>query len=432
MSQQRKCAPQNAAKKIIFNAFTLADHLGALKRASIADGAEEGFAYWKNVLDFEFTSVRKGGNGTQWVSVYYTDVNGVRGRPIVRINGEKQNGLMMPGTDAGVAELVASLKNPNTKVEKRTKKPSIQIQKYSVPVKTAEDGLTVLSDADGQPILPGDEYLSDYYRVANLINEAFVAETRKRIDAGTFLMSKTNEMKRADKATTAQMVDEAVTAAIGPRRVGDMILSSEMVSTIRKHFPTQKDIDFLTKSAIITSNVKVVSLIQEYISDQAKKNAGLMLPNFMTRAAMNFNSTTGVAEFAIFDKGAPFMVEGKQKYEVGRVDGDPVNSDNIHKFVVSRATLDGIINLDSICFSNMGISMPAKVEVLVVGKPTTTQEVGFDDVYDDAGGYAHQSSVCWPGSAEEQPPPAKKPDASETYVDSLHGLLDELGGDQAA
>ena len=431
----------SAAKKVIFNAAAVAARLGALKAAAVADGKED-TAWWTPALKIEWVQPRKGNNGTQWASVSYTDENGVSGRLVVRINGERHTGQIMPSTDAGVAELAAKVKNPNVKVEKRTKKPSIQIQKWAAQVKTAEDGITILADADGQPILPDDDKLSPYFQVAALVGEAFAAEAKERVDRGLALVAKAAEMKRADKTVTAQAVLEAFNAAQGGRRPGDMIISSENVSAIRKIFPNQKDSDALTKGATVTSNVKITALVQEYISDQAKKNAGLPLPNPMTRIAMNFDATTGLAQLSFFDKSQPFMEANKPKYETGKVDGDPINADNVHKFVLSRSGLDGIVNMDSVCLSNMGISMPVKAEVLVVDKPSGGA-VSIDDVYEDddvyGGGYGQPAADSEPAApadiAPAAPPaapakpaaapakPASKPAAEEENYDDLLGEL---------
>jgi hypothetical protein len=369
-----------SAKKVIFNAPAVAARLGELQRA--ADDGKEDAPWWAPALRFEWASARKGNNGTQWVSVYYTDELGVKGRLIVRVNGERHTGQIMPTTDAGVAEMARTAKNPNMKIEKRTKKPAIQIQKWAASVKTCDDGVTVQCDADGQPMLPGDDALSAYYQVAALVGEAFAEEAKERIDRGLALVAKASELRRANKAVGAQAVADAFASANGLRRPGDMVLATESAGNLRKIFPVQKDVDLLTRGAIFTSNVKVTRLVQEYISDQAKRNAGCPLPNPMTRIAMNFDGTTGAALMAFFDKGAPYVADGRQKYDAGKVEGEPVNADNVHKFVLSRSTLDGIINMDSICFSNMGVSMPVKAEVLVVDKPTS-REVCLDDVYDD-------------------------------------------------
>ena len=416
-------AASSASKKVISNARDVAARLGALKAAAVADGKEDS-AWWLPALKFDWVQPRKGNNGTQWASITYIDENGISSRLVIRINGERHTGQIMPSTDAGVAELAAKVKNPNVKVEKRTKKPAIQIQKWSAQVKTAEDGITILCDDDGQPALPGDDKLSPYYQVASCVGEAFCAEAKERIDRGLALVAKVAEMKKADKAVTAQAVLEAFNAAQGVRRPGDMILASESMSAIRKTFPDAKAAELLTKGATITSNVKIAALAQEYISDKAPRNAGMLLPNPMTRAAMNFDQTTGLAQMAFFDKSLPFTEDGKQKYEAGKIDGDPINADNVHKFVLSRSTLDGIVNMDSVCFSNMGISVPAKAEVLVVDKPSGGS-VGLDDVYDDDvydEGAPVPAKPAVGGGGAGGAVPAKPAAAEEDYDNLLNDL----------
>ena len=364
-------------KRVIFNARAVADRLKSLRDAAVAEGLEES-AWWAPALNFEWAQLRKGNNGTQWGSVTYTGEDGISGRLTVRINGERHTGRIMPNTDDGVAEIARQVKNPNVKIEKRTKKPSIQVQKWAKQVKTAEDGVTLQYNDEGQPILPDDSDLSPYYQVASHVGEAFMFEAKERVARGLALVAKVVEMKRTDKGVTAQTILEAFNG----RRPADTILSSESVGAIRRAFPNQKDIDMLTRGVIIASNTKIAALVQEYISDQAPKNAGLPLPNAMTRIGMNFDSTTGIAQMSFFDKSQPYTEDGRQKYDVGKVDGDPVNDNNVHKFVLPRSTIDGIVNMDSICFSSMGISMPVKAEVAVVDKPSGGA-VGLDDVYDD-------------------------------------------------
>jgi len=426
MSQPRR----NPAAKPIFNAHAVAARLAALKAAAESEEAR----WWTPALKFEWVQPRKGNNGTQWTSVSYTDENGVSGRLVVRINGERHSGQIMPSTDAGLAELTLKVKNPKVALKKRDKKPSVQVQKWSAQVKTAEDGISPLYDDDGQALLPGDDKLSPYYQASAFISEAFVAEASERVERGAALVMKAAELKRTDKQVTAQAVLEAFNAAQGSRRPGDIVLSTENVANLRKVFPAPKDLDLLTKGATVTSNVKIAALVQEYISSQAPRNAGMQLPNPMTRFAMNFDATTGVSQMAFYDKDQPYTEEGRQRYEVGRVEGDPVNADNIHKFVVSRSTLDGIVNMDSVCFSNMGISMPVKAEILVVAKPGD-KDVDLDDVYDDEGcAYTPTDPVpaagapAATGSAPAAPARGALPAAAADQDENYDDLLADLSG----
>jgi hypothetical protein len=383
MSSKLSNNAKSAVKNVIFNALAVAVRLESLRKAAVDAGREDS-QWWKAALEFEWASPRKGNNGTQWVSVNYTDENGTKSRLVVRINGERQTGRIMPNTDAGVAELIAELKNPNVQIKKRDKKPSIQIQKWSAQVKTAEDGVTVLTDEGGNLILPGDDKLSAYFRCASLVGEAFAAEATERVEKGAALVTKVVEMKKKDRVVTAAAVVTAFNDEHGPRKPGDMVLSSEGISVIRKAFPAKKDEDLLTKGATVTTKVSIAHLIQERIGNSAAKNGGMPLPNPMTRFALNFAPDTGLAQVSFFDKNKPFSEEGRQKFEAAKVGNEPVNADNVHKFILSRSGLDGIVNMDSVCFSSMGISMPVKAEVLVVTQPSS-REMSLDDVYGDDG-----------------------------------------------
>lgn len=404
-----------AHKKVIFNASEVASRLRALKQAAIESGKEDS-EWWAPALNFEWSSVpRKGNNGTQWMNVNYTDASGVKGKLVVRINGEKHVGQIMPNDAAEAAELAARTKNPNVKIAARTKKAAMQINQWNAVVKTEEDGITVCTDADGAPILPSDDKRSNYFAVASYVSEAFTSETRARVMRGEALVAKVAEMKK-DKSVTAQ----AIIDAFGPRSTGDIILSHENVMAIRRLFPSQKDTDSLTKGAIVTSIVKIASLIQEYVSNTSAKNANCPLPNPITRIAMDFDDL-GVAQVMFHDKKSSYIVDGKQKYEVGKVNGEPVNVNNVHLFMLSRSLVDGIVDLGSICFSSSGISMPVKLKVAVVEHPEM-YGVGLDDVYDDAA----PPDMGAAAAATAAPPDALVP--SVAPADNYEDLLNDLKG----
>jgi hypothetical protein len=394
MSQARKPAAKPAGARTIFNVAPVAARLRALRQAAIDDGKEDS-RWWAPALAFEWAP-RSGANGTQWTNLNYTDEHNTTGRLFLRVSGEKHTGQIMPLTEDGCAEMAKLIKNPKVKVTPRTKKACFQVQKWKGQVKTEEDGITLLSDSDGNIILPDDSLLSPYYEVATLVNEAFTFETKERIERGGALVTSLTASKKA-KVTDVDGALAAFHEANGPKRAGDMILSSENVTAIRKMFPEKAAGDRIIKGAIVTGNMKVAELVQTNISTQATRNAGMSLPNPMTRIALNFDKLTGVAEMAFFDKSKPFIVDGKPKYEAATVEDKPgvfapVNAENVHKFIRSRARMDGIVDMGSVCFSSMGISMPVKGEVAVV-EPPTNNKVGFDDVYDEDG-------VCYEADPE--------------------------------
>lgn len=440
----RPAAKQVAAKpkKAIFNAMDVAGRLDALRQEAIEEchrqmvedartaaqqaGQEfdEGSVeiteddvvrtrWWSSALKFEWSAARKGGNGTQWVSTEYRDAAGVAGPLVIRVNGERHCGQIMPLTDEGVAELAAQVKNPNVTIKKRDRKPAVQIQKWSAQVKTLDDGITVATDEEGQPILPSDDKLSAYYQVAFLVNEAFVSETKERLRRGADFITAVRGEKMAAKANAkAQAVLESFVKLNGARFAGDIILSNADVAEIRKMFPQKPEQDLLLRGAIQAPKTDIAKLVQETIGNSSAKNAGMPLPNPMTRIAMNFDKATGLAQLAFYDKSKPFEIDvvnaagqktKKQQYDIGKVDDDPINAENVHRFILSRSVLDGIVNMDSVCFSSLGISMPVKADVLVV-EQSKGREITLDDVYGDGDGGGYGAGDALPdggaGSAE--------------------------------
>jgi hypothetical protein len=421
-------APTAAAKpaNVIFNAPAVKARLGALKAAAENEDA----VWWTPALSFEWGSTRKGAEGTQWLSVYYTDENGVRGRLVMRIIGETHVGQIMPNTDAGVAELNAAAKNSKVKYEKRTKKATIQIQKWAASVETNDDG-TYKCNSDGQPILPSDDKLSPYFAVAALVNEAFLSEAKERVSRGAALVTHLAEAKKKDKSTTGKTALDAYITSVGIKPNDKVIVTSSMVPEIRKLFPAEAEL--ILKYAIISTKdaTATASLVQENVSLQAPKNAGMPLPNPMTRIAMNFNKTTGVAELAFYDKSLPYMADGKQKYEEGKVkEGDKmvlVNADNVHKFVTTRSLIDGIINMDSVCFSSMGISIPVKADILVVERREGRGH-DLDDLYGDDAYAGFSAADNGAAGGDVVIGEAKGPGVNDPTADELNALLGDLAG----
>jgi hypothetical protein len=116
----------------------------------------------------------------------------------------------------------------------------------------------------------------------------------------------------------------------------------------------------------------------------------------------------------IHDKRKPFMVDGKKRYEQAKVDGDLVNADNVHKFIIPRTAFDGIASMDCICLSSMGISVPVKLKVVVGEQPELRREVGMDDLY---------------GDEEETAPPTTAAPTSTVVGDDMTAMLASLSNE---
>jgi len=276
----------------------------------------------------------------------------------VIIRNEVHSGQIMPNTPEEVVELKS--KFPDSKIELRTMKPSLQFQKWSKQVPTQEDRISPVMNENGEQILPDDQYLSSYYQIANYINDIFKCEMKQRTERGSYLMVYLNQ----NKNTTAKEAREK----IGHVNDCDTIISDDDANTIREKYPNMYN--EIMKGILTISNTKVGTIIQERISDKALKNKGAKLPNPMTRITIPFDTKTGLPVMVtILDKNKPFKCNGRRGYEDAKYNNVPINSNNIHLFIPSRSVIDSVVSMDSVCFSQLGISLPIKASLIVVQQP---------------------------------------------------------------
>lgn len=444
MSQQIKKGTVTSASQqtkkgaaVIFNAREVADHLESLKANAI-----EGSRWWAPAIKFDWHEIRRPqGSATSWVSIHYTAASKVTGRLVLRILNEGHTGQIMPCSDRELAALVsASKSNQKVQYKKRDKKPAIQIRKWDAAVKTLEDGVTLLTGEDGEPILPDAQYLSPYFRVASLVGEAFQAEAGERVDRGRALIAaiqaaaarKAKPGEPAELKPTAQAILAAFAEVHGPARPDLVFVAQADSTTVRKLLPP-KEVEQILKGVTLVASTHIAPLVQEYLSDKNEKNPGAPLPNPITRIALNFDADSGAPQrLTFFDKSKPFAGPGGRKaFEAGKVDGIPVNAENVHKFVLPQCHVDGIVNADSICFSNMGISIPVKMEVAVIDPPSK-RAVGLFDVYGDEeggeggeGGEGSGDGEATPDGEPGSPAPAE-PTVDETGDLSLDSLMSQI------
>ena len=394
----------------LFKATDVAEHLKGL----YATGAED---WYKMAVKFGWDKanvVSKGSSTTKWINVYYTNSEGVSAPLAFRTYAETHVGQIRPLTEAAAAEMNAASKGLSL-IEPRPGNPSVQVQKWSAKVETAADGITVLTDASGNPIVPGDDKLSPMFVVMDLVSKAFAAECAERTARGEAIVA---ESKR--KGVTAAAVAAAAPAGA--------FLTPEQVTVIRKAFPAKADADAVTAGAIV-GKLTVITPIQEAISANAKKNAGAILPNPFARVTLKFDQSTGLPQnVQIYDMSKSSQAGGRTIYEFATVDGEPVNADNVHKFILPRSVFDGIIKMDSVCFSQMGISMPTSFKALVVRQPVVGSSSSLDALYDDdTGSPAAGASTGAPsGATTSAPSGAPTAASSASSADEYDALLDEL------
>jgi hypothetical protein len=336
-----------------FKAVDIVNHFKSLKQSITEEN------WWNGYISIEWNKIRPGKNSTKWLTFKYTpDVSIKSKRLSVIIRDEIHSGQIMPNTQEDVIEL--KTKFPESKIELRTMKPSIQFQKWSKQVPTQEDRISPVIDENGNRVVPGDEYLSIYYQLATFIDEIFRYEMNIRIERGSFLMmylSQNKECTAKDARDYIKHINEC-----------DTIITDDQANTIRSRYPS-KYIDVL-KGILVVSSTKIGTIIQERISDKAVNNKGAMLPNPMTRITIPFDPKSGEPmSVTILDKNKPFKCGPKKGYEIATYKNQPINANNIHWFIPSRSVIDGIISMDSICFSQLGVSLPIKATLLVVQQP---------------------------------------------------------------
>ena len=359
-------ARMSTYKKIIFNAKDVFEHLRELK----AEKNGKSF-WWKDVIVIDWVQ-RKGNNNMSWSNINYVNRHGVSGQLKLRISNEMHSGQIMPECVEDLADLpVVKGREPTT----RPYDPTIQIQKYTKMVKTKEDGITIETDENDKPIYPSDEFLSNYYGVTELLHEIVNTELSVKIRFGNKLLAALSTA--VDEESDIQQAYENFNTT-NARKKFDMLISVDTIMTECKQILTSD------KNIIIVTNKRFAPLVQTTISESATKNKGMPLPNPMTRMAMRFDKITKlpVPPLKFYDKSQEFVTDdGKKQYECAKIDGIPITSKNVHKFITGRSRIDGIVNLGSLCYGN-SISVPSKPEILVVTK-YVNQSLGYDDVYED-------------------------------------------------
>lgn len=302
--------------------FTCKELINACK------GAVESGAGLQSVFSIAQTP-RSGPQGCKYQDLY-ASVPGKTGRLIVKVVKEKHVGQIVPLDEAELAKLNASRGDKYGVMNKvRDRNPTLNVQKYKVYVKT---------DDSGAPIgeLPGAEQVSDYFQVVAFVDEFFY-ETMNRLIAEKKVMV---------------------------------------------HNPRNKD---TPSNSVFVPSTKIVPMFQSQVSATSNKNPGMELVNPISRIDMKFDPKTGLpSKTAFFDYTTEYRdeVTKKKAFEPLLFDGQPVTASNIH-MLASNSTFSGIVNMNAICYSNMGISIPTRLEIVIV-EPPPVRSIDVSDVFGDS------------------------------------------------
>jgi hypothetical protein len=271
------------------------------------------------------TRARPGPQGVQYLDVYCTLPEKKPYKLRLQIVNEKHSGRIDPLDESVVHLLNQTLGENRVPFKKRDRKPQISIQKYATYIRT---------DQEGKPEEPlPEEQRSGYFRVIEYLNEFFNDEINRRL-----------------KDNKIGIFDARLAATYPP--------------------------DFIT-----AKNVKVVSMIQSHCTPDPKNPTKVMpLANPISRISMSFDKNNMPRKAQFFDgtkRGGT-----NNTFEPLLFDGCPVTANNIHN-LASRSIVSGIVDLGSVCLSNMGISLLAELELVVVCPPVREESISLADAFSE-------------------------------------------------
>jgi hypothetical protein len=305
-------------------------------------------------------TVRAGPNGTHYISLN-ASIGAKTGRLVVRMLGELHVGRIAPMDEQEVARINSEQSNSKFgQIKIRDRNPTINVQKYNIRVAT--DDLT--GEIIGE--LPGPETQSEFYQMVSYINQFFT---------------------------------EAI-AGLQDRKA--IVLQNPRVPT--------------PPGAIAVSSIKIAELVQDFVSPRALKNAGMALANPITRVAIRFKKDApyGADGVKFYDKTKPVMnSSGGRSFEEINYTGL-----NIHN-VKSQSKIYGTVDYGAICCSNMGISIPTSIKMMII-EPPVDRAQAVEDVFGDL---LHVMAAAPVASTAVEPTVAALGD----YSDDLESAVNDLG-----
>lgn len=337
---------------------------------------------------------RAGGKGCLYQSIS-AKVPGKSGGITVRIKGERLSGQIAPNNVADLALVNSRLKAGRMPLTLRDRHPSYQIQKWSRQVPTEDDDITIKTDPEtGKLMTPSDEFLSPFFQYQAYLSKWFITMMRARKERGAILEF-SEKYKIAENKAPAD--------------------------------------------ACCVPSTKVVDPIQWAKSNSAAANSGRDLPNPMARISMKFDDKTGEpVKTQYFDASSryPDPDTGKPRFEGLQFTKDGlavsssdtagyVTANNVHN-LASGSVNDGLVNQDAIVYSNMGISIPSSMLILIYSAPQR-HTASLDDMFDSD----DDESSAMPPPAPREKKEEEEEDVKEERVAlpaaSVDAALEALG-----
>lgn len=336
--------------------------------------------WWKNVLSFDWNRCRKGtGDGNcQWINMKYTDEQRNSGDFHLKIDKEKHVGNLGPLNDADVTAMLANARQGITIKKRPGVDGSISIMKYSIPVPTEADNVTVVKDQDGNDMYPGAEFESNTFKFIVMLDEIYTGETAELLERGKALHAAAIAGKKAGK-NAEEIKQQFLTENGKTMSTGHAMMTSEEATAIRRAFPIPSENLILLNGLIILSNTKLFTHVQYETS------TGIPLLNPIARIKVAFDKDTFQYKGgSILDGSKPYTTpSGKRCCEIAKVGDEPVNAMNIHAMLRSGAMISGFINCSAICLSSVGISLTISTKDIIITPKAEVKDNSLDDLFDD-------------------------------------------------
>lgn len=303
-----------------------------------------------------------------------TNFGGKRGRPQIRFVEETNGNSIIPTDERDFNEM--KKRNPNSKIkEKRDNNmlPDLQVRKWNARIET--DGKNVWEykkGADGKPIYPEDKSKSKLFAAAALYYRALSDEIKYQ-----------KQIKR-------------------------------IVSDDTK--------DGALPNAIYNDVLTIITPIKTEIKKGDNRGRARLNPFFQMKVAFNKDDASKGTQF--LDKRKKFVKDGKQDFERAKTeDGSVINNDNIHKWIGFACPMGGLVVIDSICMSNMGISCQAKAR-MIISQPPERQTISASDIFDgdndpELAGDNDEEEGSTKGDSSKAKDDNKKQDTDNIYQKNL-------------
>ena len=219
------------------------------------------------------------------------------------------------------------------------------------------------------------------YQLVELIFQIFEREISFYIQNGLLYIDYLKKAKTANKNITALDAIKAYDVENSTIRLGGQILlTDDFKLALKKSFPDAKDIATIIDKLFIIPYNKPSSSIQSIVPENAKTNGGSLLANPYVRCLIEFNTMTGLSKTSIldFEKGRVAKVNVPVT-----VNGNPITVNNIHEAIPYGTEFRGIINMSEICFSKVAISLPVKIdEIMIIKSNLITTSAVKSSLYD--------------------------------------------------